>query len=587
MKSNLLTLQQIICFIKEYHHIDDLEIKNIESSYELVCKCIIDKIGPLNSNINEEKFNYYVKQSLSVAKYIASWRFDYTVVIASLFHVLLANDIKPLEELKPLIEENIYIILKGYNDIHNQIRLFKIKREDVSEEYLSSPYPESFYIEIAAHVNILACNLNSNDEKILDFAQDTREHLIPQVKHIHAYWMVDFLEELCFKIENRVVYKKMVAIIQQVDNLNEFYCWQFITKLNRIFDKNSNITPSKLHEIQSSIKLFYANKRSVISIYRFITQNDPIQQIDVTLDYDLKKLKNFSRTAFYDLTLVLDDVIESEKKYSLIDVFMQYFEAMLRSEGVFIYGCYQTTKKEAFYFLISDPMKNIYRFFVKTESQYLHYLYGDIIAREKFNLNYLTRRNESRIKVFRKDGTAEMVKKGTTVLDFAFMIHEDLGLHFGSAILNQNERLLPAHTILNNGDTVEIKKSEKITAELNWFRYLKTDVAVNYLIKFFKTQYKRSNGNIKVLTKDGSVAWIQEGSTVLDFAFMVNRDKGLCFDYALINNNNERYSVDYVLCDGDIVTIQKSPVVKADYYWFRHVKTKKAINYLIDYFEHV
>src|SRR5699024_9579280 len=149
----------------------------------------------------------------------------------------------------------------------------------------------------------------------------------------------------------------------------------------------------KLHEIQSSIKLFYANKRSVISIYRFITQNDPIQQIDVTLDYDLKKLKNFSRTAFYDLTLVLDDVIESEKKYSLIDVFMQYFEAMLRSEVVFIYGCYQTTKKEAFYFLISDPMKNIYRFFVKTESQYLHYLYGDIIAREKFNLNYLTRRN--------------------------------------------------------------------------------------------------------------------------------------------------------------------------------------------------
>src|SRR5699024_9715197 len=180
-------------------------------------------------------------------------------------------------------------------------------------------------------------------------------------------------------------------------------------------------------------------------------------QIDVTLDYDLKKLKNFSRTAFYDLTLVLDDVIESEKKYSLIDVFMQYFEAMLRSEGVFIYGCYQTTQKEALYFLISDPMKNIYRFFVKTESQYLHYLYGDIIAREKFNLNYLTRRNESRIKVFRKDGTAEMVKKGTTVLDFAFMIHEDLGLHFGSAILNQNERLLPAHTILNNGDTVEIK----------------------------------------------------------------------------------------------------------------------------------
>lgn len=585
-----LTLQQIILCIKEYHHIDDLEIQKIESMFGIVKKSISDKMSTSDGFVDEKRFNYYVNHSMAVAQYIASWRFDYTVVIAALLHVLPANNIESLEVLKPSIDNEVYTILKGCDDIHKQISSFKASHsvdvEGVNNDYLDSPYPESFYIEIASHVDILTRNLNNKSEKVLAFAQETREFLIPQVKHIHAYWMVDFLEELCFRIENRIVYEKIMSIIHQVDNLNEFYRWQFITKLNRIFDKNSNIIPKSLQKIQTFIKLFYANKRSIVSIYRFITQRNPMLQANDTLWYDLEKLNNFARTAFYDLTLVLDDKVKFEDPYTTIEVFMTYFETMLQPEGVFLYGCYRTTKKDSFYFLLSDPMKNMYRFFVKTESQYLHYLYGDIIARDKFNLNYLSRKNDSKIKVFRKDGMAEMVKKGITVLDFAFMIHEDLGLHFGSAILNQNERLLPAHTILNNGDTVEIKKSEKVTAELNWFRYLKTDLAVNYLIKYFKTLHKQSDVSIKVLTKDGSVAWIQEGATVLDFAFMVHKDMGLCFEYALINNSKKHYPIDYVICDGDAVIIQKAPTVQADYYWFRHVKTTKAINYLIDYFKH-
>ena len=71
---------------------------------------------------------------------------------------------------------------------------------------------------------------------------------------------------------------------------------------------------------------------------------------------------------------------------------------------------------------------------------------------------------------------------------------------------------------------------------------------------------------------------------MLDFAFFVYEDKGTCFDYALVNQSKKHYAVDHVLYDGDTVMIQKSPTAQADYYWFRHVKTIKAINYLIEYF---
>lgn len=589
MDLQLSTLQQIIHYIKENHPIDDMEIQKIESAIQLLKDCFLDGDIIDNSNSCDDDLVYYVSHSMAVAQYIASWRFDYTVVIAALLHELPVNNIKSLDDLEPLIDELTYAVLKGYIDIHMELSSFELSHsvddEGIINNYLNSPYPESFYIEIAEHVDILSRNLNNYSEKALSFAQKTREILIPQVKHINAYRMVDMLEELCFKIENKKVYQAISSTIQKVDDLNEFYRQQFITVLNRIFDKNSNIIPPKLKQIQSCIKLFYANKRSVVSIYRFITQNDAILQQDKTLQYDLEKLNNFYRTAYYDLVLVLDEEVLSEDNCTTIDVFMEYFETMLQPEGAFLYGCYYTTNKDSYYFLLSDSMRNMYRFFVQSESDYLHYLYGDIISRDKFNLNYLSKKNESQIKVFRKDGTAEMVDKGITVLDFAFKIHEDLGLHFANAILNKNDRLLPAHTILSNGDTIEIIKSDNITAELNWFRYLKTDLAINFLIKYFKTLYKRTEYNIKVFTKDGSAVWIQDGATVLDFAFMIHKDLGLHFDYALINGGKRHFSVDYVLSDGDTVIIQQAMTINVDYYWFRHVKTAKAINQLIDYFK--
>lgn len=585
MKTQNSKLEQIICSIKDFHFIEESEIKKLMSAFDLLTNCLSNS----GYGIDEEVNSYYVDHSLSVAQHIASWRFDCNVVAAAILYILPTNRITPLAELKLQMDDDIYTVLEGCADIHDQIishKLNEFTQADHMVDYeLSSRYPESFYIEIAAHIDILSQKFNSQIEDILTFAQKTREILIPQIKYIHAYKMADFLEELCFEIENRTAYDIVCSIIGEVDDLNEFSRKKFITKLKQIFDRNSNITPENLREFQTYIKLFSTNKRSLASIYRYITHNNGRDaHLNTTFSNDILKLKNFSRTAFYDLILVIDDEIMADKSCSTIDVFMEYFEAMLRPLGVFLYGYYQTTDQDACYFLLSDPVKNMYRFFVKTESQHLRYLYGDIVQ-DKFILHQAPKKAEDTIKVFKKDGTAEIIEKGITVLDFAFIIHEDLGLHFGNAILNQNGKPQPAYTILNNGDTVEIKKSEYITAELNWFRYLKTELAINYLIKHFKTQFRQSGRNIRVLTKDGHAISVPEGATVLDFAFFVYEDKGTCFDYALVNQSKKHYAVDHVLYDGDTVMIQKSPTAQADYYWFRHVKTTKAINYLIEYFK--
>lgn len=570
--------QQIIHCLEQFHPIDANEIEKLNSAYDL-----------LKSNIINQPDDPLLLRSIEVAQYIASWRFDHTVVIAAMLHSLVTHNIIAINDLKTQVEEATFNILKGYVDIYQQITHSNSYQSSGSKEIdisqLISLYPESFYVLIAEHVVILSRKLSCNDDSALALAQQTREMLIPQVKRINAYKMVDMLEEMCFQTERKTIYHAIHSVIDEIEELNGFYRKQFLTRLRQIFDPNSNIVPPELKAVQSYIKFFQENRRSLVSLYRFITRTDSGSTPESNIYDDLKKVKNICRTAYYDLTLVVSDTITQLKNYTLIDFFMDYFESMLRPDGVFLYGFYYTTSRDSCYFLFSDPMKNMYRFFIKSESDYLHYMYGDIINRDKYSLSCTPRKDQNKIKIFRKDGSPEFVEQGTTVLDFAFRIHEDLGLHFGCAKLNNNGKAMPPFTVLSNGDTIEIIKSDRITADLNWFRYVKTDLATNYLIKFYKTQYLQSGNMIRIATKDRQNILIQEGATVLDFAFAIQGNMGLYFSYALINGQKKHFTLDHILTNGDTVEIIKAHTIQANIDWFRHLKTPTAINHLIDHFK--
>ncbi len=489
-------LQRIVEELEHYHTLTASELDQIRSTY-----CFLEKCSACMAD--EHLVNY----SMEVARFIASWRFNYTVVIAAMVYRLAVDHSSMLNETTIHFEDSVWNVLNGCTDIHQQIALAVPDYSTGSQMdigvQLIIPYPESFYVLVAERVVVLSNRLLYEGGDMLTLAKQTREIMIPQVKRIHAYKIVDILEELCFQIESKTIYLQIQSSITQTEELCSSYRKQFITKLRHIFDPKSHILPAELKRFQPHIKLFQDDKRSLVSIYRFITRTDTSLTSESSLQNDMEKIKNICRTAYYDLTLVVDDTIKWQGECTIVDLFMEYFNRMLRPDGVYLYGFYPTTGKESYYFLLSDPMKNMYRFFLKNESEYLHYLYGDIFNQDKLHISYDNSKSKNKIKVFRRDGSPDFVEQGTTVLDFAFMVHEDLGLHFGYAKLNNNDKAMPPYTVINNGDTVEIIKSDKLTADLNWFRYVKTDLAINYLIKYYKAQYLHTGSIIKEDKKDG------------------------------------------------------------------------------------
>ena len=93
--------------------------------------------------------------------------------------------------------------------------------------------------------------------------------------------------------------------------------------------------------------------------------------------------------------------------------------------------------------------------------------------------------------VFTPKGDKITLPKGSTVLDFAYNIHTDLGNHCVGA--NINKKLSPIQTELKMGDQVEVITSEHQEPQEKWFDYLATSGAKTRLkngIKDFRKAYK-------------------------------------------------------------------------------------------------
>lgn len=81
------------------------------------------------------------------------------------------------------------------------------------------------------------------------------------------------------------------------------------------------------------------------------------------------------------------------------------------------------------------------------------------------------------IPVFTPKGKLLLLPKGSTVVDFAYAIHTDLGDHFIGAKVNH--KLVPANTVLKSGDQVDILTSEKASPSADWLNFVKTTKAHN------------------------------------------------------------------------------------------------------------
>lgn len=83
-------------------------------------------------------------------------------------------------------------------------------------------------------------------------------------------------------------------------------------------------------------------------------------------------------------------------------------------------------------------------------------------------------------------GEVKQLPVGSTILDFAFEVHTQVGSHCIGARVNG--KMQPIRYLLNNGDRVEIQISKRQTPKADWLNYVNTEKAKSKIRRFLKDE---------------------------------------------------------------------------------------------------
>ncbi|MBQ9547839.1 MAG: bifunctional (p)ppGpp synthetase/guanosine-3',5'-bis(diphosphate) 3'-pyrophosphohydrolase [Bacteroidales bacterium] len=92
----------------------------------------------------------------------------------------------------------------------------------------------------------------------------------------------------------------------------------------------------------------------------------------------------------------------------------------------------------------------------------------------------------SEIMVFTPKGEQKSIQNGATVLDFAYLIHTDIGNRAIAAKVNQ--KLVPLSQVLRAGDQVEIIAAGNGQPKREWLQFLQTRHARGVVIDYFRSR---------------------------------------------------------------------------------------------------
>ena len=94
------------------------------------------------------------------------------------------------------------------------------------------------------------------------------------------------------------------------------------------------------------------------------------------------------------------------------------------------------------------------------------------------------------IYVYTPKGEQRTIQKGATALDFAFLIHTEVGSKAIAAKVNQ--RLVKLSHVLKTGDKIEIITAEDGKPQHEWLQFLVTHRARNTVVEYFKNQRRQT-----------------------------------------------------------------------------------------------
>ena len=444
----------------------------------------------------------YIIHPVQVAYTLAELGLDEDTICAALLHDVLEDTNTSYEDLEKEFNEEVAYMVDGVT------KLSKLQYASVEEQQVEN-YRKMFLamgkdirvilIKLADRLhNMRTLKFLSRDRQIAN-AKETMELYAPLANRLGVYSLKWELEDLSFKYLYPEDFRE---IVEGIDKKRE----ERLKFIDQIMEQiKAELKKQKIEaEVTGRAKHFY-------SIYRKMKRDN------VTLDqiYDLFALRiivNSVKDCYASLGVVHDlynpmpgrfkDYIAVPKPNmyqslhtTLIGPKGTPFEVQIRTWDMhrvaeFGIAAHWAYKESSF---LSGKKAN-----VKVEEDKLAWVretlewQSEMQNPEEFMQTLKKELFEDEVYIFTPKGAIKVLPKGSTPIDFAYQIHEQIGHHMVGCKINS--KMMPIVTKLKNGDIVEIITSDQSKGpSRDWLKFVKSSRARNKILAWFKKNQREEN----------------------------------------------------------------------------------------------
>jgi RelA/SpoT family (p)ppGpp synthetase len=505
-----MSFEDFAKLISENKKFDNNEIEIIKKAFDFAK----EKFNGIYRKNGEPYFNHCIRTALNLAKL----KMDYETICAGLLHDIIEDAKVEKEELVKEFGENIAFLVEAVTKIG------EIKYREKNLVQAENLRKLILYVAEDLRVAILKLADRLDNMRTLEYlpeekrkriALETYDVYAPLALRLGIFEWASELDDLSFKFLEPEKYREIEKEIKKrLEGIEEILP-EIIEKIEKeIIKRNIN-----LHAIQYRIK-----KPS--SVYRKLQKKN----FDFDQIYDLIAFRIIVSTVdecylvlgilhslFKPLLEEFDDYITYPKPNgyqslhtTLLIAENKYAEFQIRTlemhikneEGVAAYFAYAQFKDTKGYKkgLGAEGLSEDEIRFIQELTKWKNINNANP---EEFLKELKTDVLQEKIYVFTPKGDVIELPRGSTVLDFAYKIHSEIGHHFAGAKVNN--KIVPIDYEPKTGDVIEIITNKNRHPSPDWLKIVKTYNARKHIksyLKKFRFSEIRQTYELKIIAKD-------------------------------------------------------------------------------------
>jgi GTP pyrophosphokinase len=450
----------------------------------------------------------YVTHPLSVAQIIAELKLDVPSIVTGLLHDVVEDTATTPAEIESRFGAEVAKLVDGVTKVSKIT--FQSREEKQAENF------RKMIIAMAHDIRVVLIKLADRlhnmrtlnhlpAERQVDIARETLEIYAPIAHRLGIYWLKSELEDASFRYLNPGGYQALKAFVAKTKADRETYIQAVLEIISQRLQESgvkAEVTgrPKHFFSIHNKMEEQGLPFEQIFDVIAFRIMVDTVRECYEALGVVHANWKPVPGR-FKDYIALPKLNMYQSLHTTVIGPRGQRMEVQIRThemhkiaeEGIAAHWSYKEgngdgdhqTERFAWLRRLIEWQQNL-----KDPQEFLSTVKDDLFPEEVF--------------VFTPKGDLLDFPQGSTVIDFAYRIHSQVGQHLTGARVNG--RMVPLRYKLKSGDTVEVLTSDKQHPGKDWLNFAATARAKSRIRQWLRAQQAERSIQLGVALLDSELA---------------------------------------------------------------------------------